>query len=85
MLTEEQTHHVLRLLGQIATAQPMEPNSFNAEALLVRLGCEEYIHRCSVCHDLPSPVTIQSTPPRYLCEECRAEELGEVRHADEEN
>ncbi len=70
---------LMSLLGQIATAQPTHPRSYDAEQLLCAIGHPEYTRKCSWCQ----------TPPAWpqrcgamLCLDCDALPMEGQDHAE---
>jgi len=82
MLSENQHALVLQLLGEIATAQPMQPRSLDAEHLLQTLGYAAFTHRCEDCNTLPCPVSKleKDGALHWYCDECGPARLQETSH-----
>ena len=71
MLSDDQQLLVLQLLGEIATAQPMQPRSYDAEHLLKTIGYESFTHRCEDCYTLPcAPDLEKDGCLHWYCDEC---------------
>lgn len=64
----ENIDKLLRFVGEVAGAQPMQPKSYEAEKLLLAIGQVKWIHSCANCGERPTVFVV--TEEQYLCDPC---------------
>lgn len=64
-MKQENIDKLLRFVGEVAGAQPMQPKSYEAEKLLLAIGQWQWIHPCVLCGNRPT--VFNRATEEYVC------------------